>query len=155
MAVCGRPKLLFLDEPTVGLDVQARQAMWAVVRQLVHDGCSIVLTTHYLEEAEALADRIVVLVKGRVVASGSVRDIRARVARKHVTCTTRLAAEEVAAWPGVESARSDQHGLHVVTDSAEELVRRLISADNSLRDLEVRRAGLADAFAELTQERAS
>ncbi len=57
LAICGRPSLLFLDEPTVGLDVEARETMWRIIRTLVADGCAIVLTTHYLEEAEALADR--------------------------------------------------------------------------------------------------
>ena len=60
MAICGRPQVLFLDEPTVGLDVQAREALWTSIRALLADGCSIVLTTHYLEEAEALADRVAV-----------------------------------------------------------------------------------------------
>ena len=64
MAVCGRPRLLFLDEPTAGLDIQARQTMWATLRDLIAQGVSIVLTTHYLEEAEALADRVAVLARG-------------------------------------------------------------------------------------------
>src|SRR6188472_3436432 len=75
VAICGRPRVLFLDEPTVGLDVKAREALWASVRRLLADGCSIVLTTHYLEEAETLADRIIVITKGRVIASGSVNDM--------------------------------------------------------------------------------
>ncbi|MBZ5523381.1 MAG: ABC transporter ATP-binding protein [Acidobacteriia bacterium] len=155
MAVCGRPRLLFLDEPTVGLDIQARQMIWATVRELVKEGCSVVLTTHYLEEAEALADRVAVLAKGRVVASGTVSSMRALVARKHVVCSTALAEQEVAAWPGVESATRDQQGLHITTSQAEDIVRRLMSADGNLQDLEVRRAGLAEAFTELTQESAS
>ena len=61
LAICGRPPLLFLDEPTVGLDVEARETMWRTIRALLAQGCSIVLTTHYLEEAEALADRVAVL----------------------------------------------------------------------------------------------
>ena len=65
VAICGRPRLLFLDEPTVGLDVRAREALWSTVRSLLADGCSIVLTTHYLEEAEALATRVAVLAGGR------------------------------------------------------------------------------------------
>ncbi len=65
MAICGQPRVLFLDEPTVGLDVQAREALWTSVRSLLAAGCSIVLTTHYLEEAEALADRVAVITKGR------------------------------------------------------------------------------------------
>ena len=90
MAICGRPELLFLDEPTVGLDVQAREALWKVVRELLHEGCSIVLTTHYLEEAEALADRVAVMARGRLITSGSVNEIRAHVSRKQVSCVSRL-----------------------------------------------------------------
>ena len=65
IAVVGRPKLLFLDEPTVGLDLPSREMMWSMLRELVRQGASIVLTTHYLEEAEALADRVVVLASKR------------------------------------------------------------------------------------------
>ena len=88
MAVCGRPKLLFLDEPSVGLDIRAREMMWATLRQLVGNGSSIVLTTHYLEEAESLSNRVAVLNKGRLIASGTVNEIRALVVRKHITCST-------------------------------------------------------------------
>src|SRR4029079_9629609 len=108
MAICGRPELLFLDEPTVGLDIQAREVLWTLLRQLVDDGCSIVLTTHYLEEAEALADRVAVLAKGRMVACGSVSDMRALVVRKRISCITTLTAEEVSTWPEVQSATHDR-----------------------------------------------
>jgi ABC-2 type transport system ATP-binding protein len=103
MAVVGRPQLLFLDEPTVGLDLPSREMMWAMLRELVREGASIVLTTHYLEEAESLADRVVVLAKGRVIASGTVREMQAIVGRKRVACATSIAAEVVASWPGVQS----------------------------------------------------
>jgi ABC-2 type transport system ATP-binding protein len=121
----------------------------------VDQGASIVLTTHYLEEAEALADRVAVLGKGRLIASGSVSDVRALVERQQITCFTALAAEDVAAWPGVEEASRDQRGLHVTTRQAEDIARRLLAADPGLTRLEVRRAGLAEAFAELTQENPS
>jgi len=150
--VCGRPKLLFLDEPTVGLDIQARETMWNVLRRLVAQGCSIVLTTHYLEEAEALADRVAVLARGRVIASGTVSDIRAHVVRKHVSCRTTVVIDEVRSWPGVESVVSDQHRMQITASNAEDVVRRLLAADAELESLEVRRAGLSEAFAELTQE---
>ena len=88
MAICGRPKLLFLDEPTAGLNVQARQMQWDTLRELVRAGTAIVLTTHYLEEAEALADRVAVLAKGRMLASGTVGEIRAVVGRKRISCAT-------------------------------------------------------------------
>ena len=84
MAICGRPRLLFLDEPTVGLDVQARELMWTTLRAVVAGGSSIVLTTHYLEEAETLADRVAVLAKGRVIATGTVDEMRGLVVRKQV-----------------------------------------------------------------------
>src|SRR5262249_27370509 len=90
MAVCGRPRLLFLDEPSVGLDIQARQMMWAALRELVRNGTSIVLTTHYLEEAEALSNRVAVLNKGHVIANGTVSELRSLVARKHIACSTAL-----------------------------------------------------------------
>jgi len=152
VAVCGRPKLLFLDEPTVGLDIQAREMLWGVLRKLVAQGASIVLTTHYLEEVEALADRVAVLARGRVIASGTVSEIRAHVVRKHVSCSTTLAVEEVSGWPGVESASRNQQRLEITASNAEDVVRRLLSADGDLEELEVRRAGLSEAFAELTQE---
>jgi len=154
MAVCGRPKLLFLDEPSVGLDVHARETMWATLRQLVHNGASIVLTTHYLEEAESLSNRVAVLNKGRLIASGTVNEIRALVVRKHITCSTVLAADHIAAWPDVESVTRDQQRLHISTSNSEAVVRRLLAADSNLQELEVRRAGLAEAFTELTQEAA-
>lgn len=155
IAMCGHPKLLFLDEPTVGLDVQARKLMWATLRQLVEQGSSIVLTTHYLEEAEALADRVMVLARGRVIASGTVNEIRAHVVRKQISCSTTLSAEQIQSWPEVESVVRDQQGMHITANNAESLVRRLLAADEDLQDLEVRRAGLAEAFTELTQEAAS
>ena len=79
--MCGQPRLLFLDEPSVGLDVDARHAMWSTIKQLLKGGCAIVLTTHYLEEAEALADRVAVLVRGRLVALGTPEELRSSLAR--------------------------------------------------------------------------
>jgi ABC-type multidrug transport system ATPase subunit/peptidoglycan/LPS O-acetylase OafA/YrhL len=154
VAICGRPKVLFLDEPTVGLDIQAREALWASVRRLLADGCSVVLTTHYLEEAEALANRITVVTRGRVIASGTVADMRALVARRQVSCESRLAPEEVRTWPGVVEAQRVQDRLQIMATDAEGVVRRLLEADPGLGKLEVRQAGLNEAFNELTREAA-
>lgn len=152
LAVCGRPELLFLDEPTTGLDIQARQQLWRAVRELVTEGCGVLLTTHYLEEAEALSDRVVVLDRGRVVAEGSVSAIRAHVAQRRIRCATSIEPERVRAWPQVLSASRDSDRLEVVAVTAEPVVRRLLHADPQLSDLEVLRAGLADAFIHLTRE---
>jgi ABC-2 type transport system ATP-binding protein len=154
MAVCGRPQLLFLDEPTTGLDFEAREALWATVRKLVQGGCSVVLTTHYLEEAEALADRIAVLNKGRIVAQGNVDTIRSVVGSKRITCVTSVGADLVKQWPGVMEVTICDRKIEITTSHPESIVRRLLNADENLRELQVKQAGLAEAFVELTREAA-
>lgn len=154
LALCGRPRLLFLDEPTTGLDIEARQTLWKAIRELVAGGCGVLLTTHYLEEAEALADRVVVINRGQVVAEGSVEQIRAHVGQRRVRCLSNLRAEDIAAWQGVRSVQGAEGRLDIVADAAEAVVRRLLAEDASLRELEVQRAGLAEAFIELTREAA-
>lgn len=152
MALCGRPELLFLDEPTVGMDIDARRKLWAAIRQLVAEGCAVVLTTHYLEEAEALAQRVVVLAKGRVLSDGSVHALRSRVTHSRIRCVTDLDAAAIAKWPRVTSAVREDGRLEVCTEAAEAVVRRLLDADPALSELEVLRAGLAEAFTEITRD---
>ncbi|MEZ5465405.1 MAG: ABC transporter ATP-binding protein [Lysobacteraceae bacterium] len=152
LAICGRPRLLFLDEPTVGMDIDSRRRLWAAMRQQIAEGNSVVLTTHYLEEAEALADRVCVMAQGRMISEGSVDALRARVRLKRVRCISRLTPEHVATWPQVSEARRDGDRLWISTDAAEATVRRLLDADAGLSALEVQQAGLADAFTELTAE---
>jgi ABC-type multidrug transport system ATPase subunit/peptidoglycan/LPS O-acetylase OafA/YrhL len=154
VAICGRPKVLFLDEPTVGLDIQARLAMWKSIRTLLADGCSIVLTTHYLEEAEALADRVAVVAKGRVIASGSVDDMRALVACRQISCESSVTADEIRSWPGVVDVVVEDQKLRITATDAEGVVRRLLASDARLARLDVRQAGLNEAFNELTREAA-
>lgn len=150
LALCGRPELLFLDEPTVGLDIDARQRLWAAMRELVAEGCAVVLTTHYLEEAEALASRVVVIDRGRVLTEGSVDALRARVSLARIRCTSDLDAAAIGHWPAVASAQREGDHLLVTTAEPEQVLRRLLDADAALGGLEVRRAGLAEAFTALT-----
>ena len=154
LAIAGNPEILFLDEPTTGLDIEARETLWKTIRTLVREGCAIVLTTHYLEEAEALADRVTVLARGRIVAAGSVQQIRARVAQRQIRCVTALAPDAIARWPQVRSATRSGERLEIVTDAAETIVRRLLAEDAQLSELEIQRAGLAEAFVEITNEAA-
>jgi len=154
LAICGRPEVLFLDEPSVGMDVAAREHLWTAIRQLRDAGCSILLTTHYLEEAEMLADRVIVLAKGRVVASGSVAEVRSLVSRRQIRCDSALPANELAHWPGVVTvSRADQR-LTILATDAETVLRRLLASDHRVANIEVQQAGLAEAFVELTKEAA-
>ena len=152
LALCGNPQLLFLDEPTTGLDIEARQTLWRAIRELVAGGCSVLLTTHYLEEAEALADRVVVLNRGRVVAAGGMDEIRRHVGQRRIRCLSALDTARIAGWPQVRSAQRLDARIEVVTDAAEAVVRRLLAEDAALSELEVQRAGLAEAFIELTRD---
>jgi ABC-type multidrug transport system ATPase subunit/peptidoglycan/LPS O-acetylase OafA/YrhL len=151
LAICGRPSVLFLDEPTVGLDIAARENLWDAIRKLRQSGCSILLTTHYLEEAEALADRVVVLARGRVIASGTVDEIRALVSRRLIRCKSMLSVQDLSSWPGVISANHAVGRLVLTVSDAEGVLRRLLASDLNVTHIEVQQAGLAEAFVELTK----
>jgi ABC-2 type transport system ATP-binding protein len=150
LALCGDPDLLFLDEPTVGLDVESRRGLWAVIERKAREGRSVLLTTHYLEEADALADRIVMIAKGRVIAEGTPAEIKARVAGRKVVCRTTLSLNDVLALPGVREARQEGERIEVFTSEAERVTFELLSRDRSLSGLEVRGADLEEAFLALT-----
>ncbi len=152
LALAGNPDLYFLDEPTVGLDVEARRGLWREIRRLRAAGKTILLTTHYLEEADALADRVVVLRGGRIVADGSPSEIKTRALLRRVSCRTTLDPTQVGAWAEVRSIHVDGLRLSLLTPDAEALVRHLLAGDPRLGDLEVASAGLEEAFLVLTRD---
>jgi len=151
LALCGDPDLLFLDEPTVGLDVEARRSFWEQIRRLVARGKTVLLTTHYLEEADALADRVVVINKGSIVAEGTPESIKASTAGKKIRCVTALPLGSVERMTGVVSARYDREAIEIQTSSAESTLRELLAADAELFGLEVSNAGIEEAFLALTK----
>jgi ABC-2 type transport system ATP-binding protein len=153
LAICGNPDLLFLDEPTVGLDVEARHLLWDEIRQLLTLGKTVVLTTHYLEEADALADRVVVINQGSKIAEGTPQEIKARTAGKEIRCVTRLSAGTVRALPGVVDVEDDRGTLVIHTARPENVLRELLNRDFDISGIEVTGAGLEDAFLALIQEK--
>lgn len=153
LAICGNPDLLFLDEPTVGMDVEARHLLWDEIRQLLARGKTIVLTTHYLEEADALADRVVVINKGSVIAGGTPEEVKARTAGKKIRCFTQLTEAMVRALPGVVDVHEDRGAMLIHTSRAEDVLRELFRRDLEISGLEVTGAGLEEAFLALTQEK--
>ena len=152
LALCGDPELLFLDEPTLGFDVEVRRAFWEVIRRFVARGRTVLLTTHYLEEADALADRIVVIDHGKIVADGTSSEIKARVAGRRIRCRTRLLEAELRAIEGVRDVKLDGDRVELFATNAESVVRVLLAGDAELSDLEVTNVGLEDAFLALTRK---
>ncbi len=152
LAVCGNPELLFLDEPTVGLDVEARHGIWTAIRDFKEQGRSVVLTTHYLEEADALADRIVVINRGRVIAAGTPAEIKQSVARRHIRCITRLDSARISMLPGVSAVQQDGERLDIVAARPESVLFEMLRLDPALHDLEITDARLEEAFLSLTND---
>jgi ABC-2 type transport system ATP-binding protein len=151
LAVVPDPDLIVLDEPTVGMDVESRRAFWAAMRVLAKDGRSVLFATHYLEEADANADRIVLMTRGTVVADGPATQIKATVDVRRIRCT--LAdphSERLARLPGVRTV--DVHGdsVTLACSDADTALRALLAAEPTARDFEVTGADLEDAFLALT-----
>jgi ABC-2 type transport system ATP-binding protein len=152
LAICGDPDLLFLDEPTVGLDVEARRMLWAEIRKMISRGKTVLLTTHYLEEADALADRVVVINRGSIIAEGAPAEIKGQTAGRRIRCASSLEAATVRRFAGVVDVRQDREVLEIRATEAEPVVRELLARDERLSGLEVTSAGLEDAFLALTRE---
>jgi ABC-2 type transport system ATP-binding protein len=154
LAVCGDPDLLFLDEPTVGLDVEARRMLWDEIRRMVSRGKTVLLTTHYLQEADALADRVAVINQGEIIAQGTPSEIKAKTAGKRIRCITSLSVSALRQIPGVTDVKEDREAVELHAVAAEPIVRELLSRDAELSGLEVTSAGLEEAFIALTQDTA-
>lgn len=177
LALAGDPDLVFLDEPTVGLDIEARRGLWHAIRELARRGKTVLLTTHYLEEADALASRIVVIAKGRVVCEGTPAEIKAHGSRltqgrdtfprgqssspgglgleanaavKIITCHTGLSPTELLALEGVAAVSSTEGRTTLHSTRPEASLRQMLALDPTLSDLEVNSPALEEAFLALT-----
>jgi ABC-2 type transport system ATP-binding protein len=146
LAFAGRPQAVVMDEPTTGLDVEARHRLWEVVRAFVADGGAVLLTTHYLEEAQALASRVVVIAGGELIAQGSVDDITARTGLSRV----HLRAPALPELPGVSHVEATNGSYTLYTADPDGLVRALALKGVAFSGLRVERASLEEAFIHLT-----
>jgi ABC-2 type transport system ATP-binding protein len=153
VALVANPDLLLLDEPTAALDVEGRREFWASTRSFAAQGKTVIFATHYLEEADAYADRIVLMARGRIVADGPATEIKARVGGRTVRATLPDAGlAQLGALPGVMNA--DRHGDAVIltcTDS-DATLRGLLDRFPAARDIEVHGSGLEEAFLALTAD---
>jgi ABC-2 type transport system ATP-binding protein len=162
LALAGDPDLIFLDEPTVGLDVEARRSMWTQIRSLAARGKTVLLTTHYLEEADALAHRIIVINKGRIVCEGTPAEVKSLGAAitgtstttnhtlKIIRCATEIPTQTIVTIPGVTTAEILGSITTITTTQPEQTLRELLVLDQTLHSLEVTSPALEDAFLALT-----
>jgi ABC-2 type transport system ATP-binding protein len=149
VALAGAPPLLVLDEPTAAMDVEARQSFWTTMRALAGRGHTVVFATHHLDEADAVADRVVVVAGGRVVADGSAAEIKSRVAGRTIRFRCPGPRDDLAALPGVVDVGGNAERAELTTSDAEATLRALLAGSRALPDLEVHGASLEQAFLQL------
>ena len=159
IALVSNPDLFMLDEPTAAIDVEGRREFWASIRAVAAEGKTVIFATHYLEEADAYADRIVLMARGRIVADGPATEIKAKVSGRIIRATIPVAGPAgpadtaaLAALPGVTNA--ERHGEAVILTCADSdlTLRALLSRFPVARDIEVAGAGIEEAFMALTAD---
>ena len=159
IALVSNPDLFMLDEPTAAVDVEGRREFWASIRAVAAEGKTVIFATHYLEEADAYADRIVLMARGRIVADGPATEIKAKVSGRIIRATIPVAdpagpadPAALAALPGVTNA--ERHGEAVILTCADSdlTLRALLSRFPAARDIEVAGAGIEEAFMALTAD---
>jgi ABC-2 type transport system ATP-binding protein len=153
LALVANPELLVLDEPTAALDVEGRREFWTTMREFASRGKTILFATHYLEEADAYADRAVLMARGRVVADGPTTEIKALVG----TCTIRatlpdVALEQLERLAGVSHAERRGEAVILACSDSDAAIRALLAAYPQARDIEITGAGLEEAFLILTED---
>ncbi|MCM3270797.1 ABC transporter ATP-binding protein [Paenibacillus elgii] len=151
LAMAGDPELIFLDEPTVGMDVTSRQLFWRTIRSFAGSGRTIILTTHYLEEADSIADRVVVVNQGKIIADGTLDEIKESAGNRHVSFTagSNVKTNRLLDLPGVTDVQWAGHRVKVYGSDTDGLLYALIRSDLDIHDIETHKGGLEDAFQSL------
>ena len=155
LAVCGDPDVLFLDEPTVGMDVEGRRSFIDRIADFANMGRTVVLTTHYLEEADQLAQRVIVIDRGLVIADAPPAEIKSRVAGRRVRFVAPTLEEKDLEGLPVTAVTIKDHRIQLLTNSPESVLRELFQRGVEMSDLEVAGADLEDAFIAMTSHGAS
>ena len=153
LALVPDPELLVLDEPTVGMDVETRRAFWTTMRDFAARGRTVLFATHYLEEADAYADRIVLMARGAIVADGPPTEIKAMVGTRTIRATLpNVPAQELERLPGVTRVELRGEAVTLVCSDSDRAIRALLERFPIARDLEITGADLEQAFLQLTSE---
>lgn len=151
LAMAGDPELIFLDEPTVGMDFTSRQLFWQTIRSFAGSGRTIILTTHYLEEADHIADRVVVVNQGKIVADGTLVEIKESAGNRHVSFTAgaNVMTNRLLDLPGVTDVQWTGRRVKLYGRDTDDLLYALIRSDLDIQDIETHKGGLEDAFQSL------
>lgn len=149
LAIAGNPDLLFLDEPTTALDVETRLSLWNQITEFTSKECTVVLNTHNLEEAEVLANRVVLIDRGQVVVDETPKTIRSMVGSSIVSAVTEINSGSLKQLPGVIDVQVVNNRAKLIVSSAEETVRAMLNLDANLTGLEVKPVQLEDAYLQL------
>jgi ABC-2 type transport system ATP-binding protein len=156
LAVCGNPDVLFLDEPSVALDVESRRSFWQEISGFAKTGKTVILTTHYLEEADALANRIIVINKGEIVAQGSPAQIKSRVGGKNVSFKLEAGDSKILEQlSNVQRFSKTGESINLYTLEPEKVLQEVFARGLQISNLNVAGAGLEEAFMEITEQGAS
>ena len=151
IGLVSNPDLLVLDEPTVGMDVEARHSFWTTVRAFASQGRTVLFATHYLDEADAYADRAVLMARGSVVADGPPTEIKAMVGSRTIRATLpSVRVDDLLQLPGVTHAERRGESVTLSCSDSDAAIRALLTAYPAARDIEIRGAGLEEAFLRLT-----
>lgn len=154
LALAGNPDLLFFDEPTVGMDITSRKLFWDTISLLKERGKTIIFTTHYLQEADDYAERMILFHKGNVVADGSKNEIKRKLSRKSVSFINRgpISLEKLESLSIVSNVIHKNNRVHVITESTDQVLLYLFENNYEISDIQVEQGRLDDVFEQLTEE---
>jgi len=151
MALLTNAELLVLDEPTVGMDVESRHAFWTTMRRLASGGRTVLFATHYLEEADEFADRVVLMAHGEVVADGTPNEIKSKVGSRTIRATLPdVPADELERLPGVSAVERRGSGVVLACSDSDAAIRAIVATYPGARNIEIGGGSLEAAFLELT-----
>jgi len=150
LAILGQPKMLFLDEPTTGLDIDARKVVWNTISELSDAGMAVLLTTHYLDEVDSLADHTIVMSQGNIIANDTTEKIRAVASGSIIRCESVLDLDLIREQSHVRSAKLVGNRIEIISNNATDTLCQLLTLDPQLSNLTISKSSLEDAFLQLT-----
>ena len=155
LALVGNPELIFFDEPTVGMDIQSRRLFWQTVEELKHRGKTIIFTTHYLQEADDVAERIILFNHGSIVMDGTPADIKAKLSKQSVSfrVNKEISIQELKQLPYASDVYEKNERIYIVTENTDNVLAALYEKKLKLSEIQIEHGRLEEAFERLTENK--